>query len=87
MTSVAARRPATLIGQLLALLAALIRPRDGRRARALAGRIAAAAREHVTTVAAFASIDLGCFRASMVAGWIALGVSLLLVEWKIRGGD
>jgi hypothetical protein len=85
VTSVAARRPATLIGQLTALLAGLFRPRDGRKARAWAGRIAVAVREHVTTAAAFASIDLGCFRASLVAGWIALGVSLLLLEWKIRG--
>ena len=80
----AGHKPQTLIGQFLALLAVLNRPRDGRKARALAARVAVAAREHVTTVVALASIDLGCFRASAVAGWIVLGVSLLVLEWKIR---
>jgi hypothetical protein len=78
-------KPSTLVGQILALIAALNRPRSGKRAKALASRFGVAAREHVTTVAAFASIDLGCFRASAVAGWIVLGVSLLLLEWKVRG--
>ena len=73
------------MGQVLGFLAVLNRPRDGRKVKAFAQRVAGAAREHVTTVAAFASIDLGCFRASAVAGWIVLGVSLLLLEWKIRG--
>lgn len=85
MAAVPAGRPATLAGQILALLAVLNRPRDGAKAKAVALRVAGAAREHVTTVAAFASIDLGCFRASAVAGWIVLGVSLLLLEWKICG--
>ncbi len=85
MTAVPARRPVTLLGQILALLAVLNRPRDGRKAKVLAARMAVAAREHVTTAAAFASIDLGCFRASAVAGWIALGVSLLLLDYKVRG--
>lgn len=81
----AGKKPSTLIGQVLALLAVLNRPRDGQKVKAFAVKAVAAAREHVTTVVAFASIDLGCFRASAVAGWIVLGVSLLIIEWKIRG--
>ena len=40
--------------------------------------VAAAVREHVVTVAAFAAIDYGAFMASHVAGWVVLGVSLLV---------
>ena len=85
MAAVTAGKPSTLVGQILALLVALNRPRSGKKARAFAARFAVAAREHVTTVAAFTAIDLGAFQASVVAGWIVLGVSLLLVEYKVRG--
>lgn len=84
MAAVPARQPVTLVGQIAALLAALIRPRDGRKARARALRLAAACKEHVTTVAALSAIDLGAFQASRVAGFIVLGFCLLLAEWKIR---
>jgi len=46
--------------------------------------VAAAVREHVTTVAAFAAVDYGVFTASHVAGWIVSGCLLLVLEWKIR---
>jgi len=85
VAAVPARRPATLIGLVLAFLTALNRPRDTRKAKALAVRLAVAAREHLVTVTALAAIDLGAFQASRVAGWIVLGVCLLLAEWKIRG--
>ena len=85
MAAVTAGKPSTLVGQILALLVALNRPRSGKKAKAFAARMAVAAREHVTTVAAFTAIDLGAFQASAVAGWIVLGLSLLLLEWKIRG--
>ena len=85
MAAVPARRPVTLIGQILGLLAALNRPRSGRKARALAARLALGAREHTATAVALAAIDLGAFQASRVAGWIVLGFCLLLAEWKIRG--
>ena len=85
MAAVPARRPVTLVGQILALLVALNRPRDGRKARARALLVAAAFREHVTTFAAFAAIVLGSFEASRVAGFIVLGVCLLLAEFKVRG--
>lgn len=44
----------------------------------------AAAREHVVTVAALASVDFGVFRASSVAGWIVTGLSLLAFDFAIR---
>jgi uncharacterized MAPEG superfamily protein len=81
VAAVAASRPGTLIGR----LAALRVPRAGRRTRSLAARAAAAAREHATTLAAFAAVDLGAFEASRPAGWIVTGLSLLIVEWKVRG--
>lgn len=85
MAAVPARRPVTLVGQILALLAALNRPRDGRKSRALAAKLAAAAREHVTTVVALSAMDLGAFQASRVAGFIVLGFCLLVAEFKVRG--
>lgn len=86
MASVTAgRKPSTLVGQILAVLAVLNRPRDGRKAAAFAARAALAVREHVTTLVALAAIDLGAFQASRVAGWIVLGVCLLIAEWKVRG--
>lgn len=85
MAAVPASRPVTLVGQILALLLTLNQPRDGRKARARAAKLAAAAREHVTTVAALAAIDLGAFQASRIAGWIVLGCCLLIAEFKVRG--
>jgi hypothetical protein len=85
VAAVPARRPATLIGQILAFVAVLNRPRDMRKARAWAAGLVVAGREHVTTVVALAAIDLGAFQASRVAGWIVLGVCLLVADWKIRG--
>ena len=89
VAAVPASRPATLVGQFLAFLATLNRPRDTRKAKTWAAKTAArfvvAAREHMVTVAAFTAITIGVFHASVVAGWIVLGVSLLLVEYKVRG--
>jgi hypothetical protein len=70
---------------LLGKLSAVHVPRPGRRSRALAVKAAAAARDHLTTVAALAAIDLGCFEASRVAGWVAGGVCLLVLDFKVRG--
>lgn len=53
-------------------------------ARKLTAQAAALVREHVTTVAALGAIDLGAFRAATAAGWIVTGVSLLLLEFKVR---
>lgn len=52
------------------------------------GKLAAAAkvaREHVVTFAALTSVDFGVFKASGVAGWIVTGVSLLVLDFAVRG--
>jgi hypothetical protein len=80
--------PVTLIGKLAARRHQAASP--GRRVPSLArvaalrSRVSSAAREHGPTFAAFAAIDMGCFQASPVAGWIAAGVSVLFLDWKIR---
>lgn len=62
---------------------------DAARARQRAsGRLsqaAAAARDHMTTFAAFAAVDVGLFHCGTAAGWIGAGVSLLVLDFKIRG--
>ena len=63
-----------------------------KRTRVSAGTVAAAvakAREHVVTFAALASVDLGAFHAPLhlggFAGWIVTGVSLLALDFAVRG--
>ena len=46
---------------------------------------AAAARQHVVTTAALASVDLGVFHYGAGAGWIATGVSLLVLDFAVAG--
>lgn len=48
-------------------------------------RVAAAVSEHAMTFAAMAAIDTGMFHLGFVAGWVAVGVSLLLADFKIQG--
>lgn len=57
---------------------------DGRLGR-LGALAAAAVREHLPTLAALGSVDYGAFRAAAAAGWIVTGVSVLLLDWKVRG--
>ena len=33
----------------------------------------------------FAAVDVGLFHCGTAAGWIGAGVSLLLLEFKVRG--
>lgn len=85
MTAVAhgTRRPS---GSLLGKLAAVVVSRGrhpGLRRRVAAA--VAAAREHVVTVAALASVDVGAFHGSPVAGWVVAGVSLLALDFAVRG--
>jgi hypothetical protein len=47
--------------------------------------LAVRAREHVVTVAALASVNVGCFRASAVAGFIVLGASFLVLDFAVTG--
>ena len=57
--------------------------------RSLLGKVsaalAAAARQHVVTVAALTSVDIGAFHAGPVAGWIVTGVSLLALDFAVTG--
>jgi hypothetical protein len=56
------------------------------RGRGRAGsRLAAAVQDHVMTFAAMAAIDTGMFHLGFVAGWVSVGVSLLLADFKIQG--
>jgi len=35
--------------------------------------------------AGMAAVDVGMFHLGVVAGWVAVGVSLLLADFKIQG--
>jgi hypothetical protein len=72
--------PRSLLGQLLAALAVLLPA-----TRRLTGRCIPVVREHMTTVAAFAAVNYGAFSAWHHGGWIVLGVSALLLDFKFRG--
>lgn len=37
------------------------------------------------TFAAMAAIDTGMFHLGIAAGWVSVGVSLLLADFKIQG--
>ena len=37
------------------------------------------------TFAAMCAIDVGMFHLGVVAGWVSVGVSLLLADFKIQG--
>lgn len=59
-----------------------------RRRRPGAARVAAftaLARQHVVTVAALTAVDIGCWQASPVAGWIVAGVSALVLDFAVTG--
>ena len=43
------------------------------------------ARQHVVTAAALASMDLGVFHYGAGPGWIATGVSLLVLDFAVAG--
>jgi hypothetical protein len=75
-----ARPRRSLIGMAVTALHARARSRGQR-----GSRLAAAVTEHAMTFAAMAAIDTGMFRLGFVAGWVAVGVSLLLADFKIQG--
>jgi hypothetical protein len=58
------------------------------RAKGKASKLAAAlavAREHVVTTAALASMDFGAFHLTHGWGWFAVGVSVLALDFAVRG--
>lgn len=75
----APRSRRSLIG--LALDAA----RGAQRASGRFSQLAAAARDHMTTFAAFAAVDVGLLHYGAAVALIGAGVSLLLLEFKVRG--
>jgi hypothetical protein len=80
MTTAAMPAGRSLLGKVSAALSARGRGRPRWLATALS-----AAREHVVTVAALASVDTGAFRGGSVAGWVVTGVSLLALDFAVRG--
>jgi hypothetical protein len=73
-------RPRSFLGQLLAAVAIAV--------PALRKSIAVCVplvREHMTTVAAFAAVNMGIWQFSWRAGLISSGLSLFLLEFRFRG--
>lgn len=73
---------------LLGKFAAGLVTRRGARDRVKAGKlaaVAAAARQHVLTAAALASVDLGAFHWGAGTGWVVTGVSLLALDFAVTG--
>ena len=59
-----------------------------KRVKGKPGRVAAAvavAREHVVTVAALVMVDIGAFHGGQIAGYVVTGVSLLALDFAVRG--
>lgn len=85
MVTAALPRPRrrSLIGKASAAVAARRSARTGRPGKLAA--FAAVARQHVVTAAALASADFGAFHAGPVAGWVSLGVSLLVLDFAVTG--
>ena len=54
-------------------------------ARGRVSRLAAAVQEHAMTFAALAAVDVGMFHLGTVTGWVSLGVSIALADFKIQG--
>ena len=77
VTAVAGR---SLLGKASAALQARKRARGGRAAAVLA-----VVREHVVTVAALVSVDLGAFHWGPGVGFIVTGASLLAADFAVRG--
>ena len=80
MAAVTAGRGRSLLGKTTAYVAARKRARSARTAA-----IAAVVREHVVTIAALVSVDLGAFHWGPGFGWLAVGASLLAADFAVRG--
>lgn len=70
----------SLIGSAVGALQERSRVRTGQRSR-----FAAALGQNVMTFAGLAAVDVGMFHLGTVAGWVSVGVSLLLADFKIQG--
>jgi hypothetical protein len=70
----------SLIGMAVTALHARARSRGQR-----GSRLAAAISDHAMTFAGLAAVDVAMFHLGFVAGWVAVGVSLFLADFKIQG--
>lgn len=75
------RRPRSLLAKATSALAS--RKRTGKPGALTA--VLAVAREHVVTFAALASVDFGAFHGGQIAGYVVTGVSLLALDFAVRG--
>jgi hypothetical protein len=73
-----ASAPRSLLGRALAGWQA-------RAARTRAKPAFDAVREHLVTACGLAAIDVGMFHAGAIAGWVATGVTLLVLDFQLRG--
>lgn len=80
MTALAAPGRRSLLGKTAAYVAARKRTRSAR-----AAAVVAAVREHVVTVAALVSVDLGAFHWGPGVGFLVTGASLLAADFAVRG--
>ena len=80
MTALAAPGGRSLLGKASAYVSARKRAKSPRVAAVLS-----AVREHVVTVAALVSVDLGAFHWGPGVGWIVTGASLLAADFAVRG--
>lgn len=68
------------------LVGAVLGAFEGRaRRQGRASKLVAAVRENVMTFAGLAAVDVGMFHLGTTAGWVAVGVSLFLADFKIQG--
>ena len=70
----------SLLGKASAALQARKRARSARTAA-----VVAVVREHVGTVAALVSVDLGAFHWGPGVGFLAVGASMLAADFAVRG--
>jgi hypothetical protein len=80
VATTAPRARRSLLGVAISALHNRSRTRTGR-----PSRLAAALSDHAMTFAGLAAVDTGMFHLGVVAGWVAVGVSLLLADLKIQG--
>jgi hypothetical protein len=78
VSAAGARR--SLLGTALGVFAARARARTGR-----PSRVVAAVQQHVMTFAGLAAVDFAAFHVSHGWGWAAVGISVLLADFKIQG--
>ena len=83
MTTAAVPAGRSLLGKLQAAVSQRRRGRSGKPGQLAA--FAAAAREHVVTVAALVSADMGAWHWGPGTGWLVTAGSLLAFDFAVRG--